>query len=160
MVFHRSAESTYGYFDSPFLTFMEFQQLKSSANNKYTLSDAGLRFAASSPDRLSTTKYTAGAPIQYQTQAVSQQTAAGIQLAARVINRTRTNSSINTINSGGGSISSPFFTTYVPSTAVGATVPAPGAGITPSPRVTYTAPSHSQGFVRRRYTPITHRLHF
>lgn len=123
---------------------------------KCALGLTGLLFAASSQASLSPSADRSIAPIQDQLLAAAPRKAPTIQLAARVISRSRINASANTNSSISGSISSPFFTPFVPSTAVGATIPAPGTGITPTPRVVVTKPSHSQGFVRQ-YTPIRHR---
>lgn len=135
--------------------------MKPTAITTRSLGIAGLLFAAASQASLSPVIATpADATIQYSVlAAAAPQKAPAIQLAARVVTRTTTNASVNTTNGGSSSITSVFFTPYIPSTAVGAVIPAPGTGITPTPRVVTAGPSKSQGFTRT-YTPIKKRATF
>ncbi|MBI1194521.1 MAG: hypothetical protein GC138_01560 [Gammaproteobacteria bacterium] len=134
--------------------------MKPSAFNTCSLGITGLLFAAASQASVSpATLMPIGSPIQYQSIAAAPQKSATIQLAARVVTRSTTNASVNTTNGGSSSITSVFFTPYIPSTAVGATIPAPGTGITPTPRPVASGASKSQGFVRQ-YTVIKKRATF
>ncbi len=104
--------------------------------------------------------------IPTKTTTSSAQQGAGIQLArlssnSRLFSNLGNRPSITTRihSSGTPGTTSPFFSRFVPSSKVGATITTPRSSIVGSPRVILVVPSRSNGFVRK-YKPVKRRFHF